>query len=96
MSVAMMKRINLLNTRWQYHFDPVLVLFEIFRIASCVSLLLRITYRFIAASLTASLCVTLLAEQASAADGKTFRWSSAGDFLTFDVHAQNGGRKTRN
>ena len=37
MSVAMMKRINLLNTRWQYHFDPVLVLFEIFRIASCVS-----------------------------------------------------------
>ena len=53
------------------------------------STLIKKTYRFIATSLTAALCVTLLAGQASAADGKTFRWSSAGDFLTFDVHAQN-------
>ena len=53
------------------------------------STLIKKTYRFIAASLAAALCVTLLAGQASAADGKTFRWSSAGDFLTFDVHAQN-------
>ena len=53
------------------------------------STLIKKTYRFIAASLAAALCVTLLAAQASAADGKTFRWSSAGDFLTFDVHAQN-------
>ena len=53
------------------------------------STLIKKTYRFIAASLAAALCVILLAGQASAADGKTFRWSSAGDFLTFDVHAQN-------
>lgn len=53
------------------------------------STLIKKTYRFITASLTAALCVTVLAAQASAADSKTFRWSSAGDFLTFDVHAQN-------
>ena len=33
----------------------------------------------------------LLAALASAGDAKTFRWSSQGDYLTADPHAQNEG-----
>lgn len=50
--------------------------------------MLLITRRLFTLTLAASLMVGLSAS-ASAQEEKILRWSSSGDFLTFDVHAQN-------